>query len=78
MGSSGSRTEWALAAVIAVLFIGTASQRPVATLIIAWPLGTFAIVGLIFMRARTLGDPPSISRAFLRSRSSRPRRSNSH
>jgi hypothetical protein len=78
MGSSGSRSEWVLAAVVALPLIAIANLWPVASLIVAWLLGTVAIVALIRMRARRLGRPPSISLVFQRPRVAPRDRRTSH
>ena len=61
VGSNTSRTEWVVIVVLAVSVIVIASLSWVAGLITAWLLGTLAGVALIYIRARRLGVPPSIS-----------------
>lgn len=48
-------------AALAVLSIGAASDWPTLWLLVAWPLGTLAVLGVLLHRARALGEPPSIS-----------------
>ncbi len=69
-----TRSSWiVVVAALAVLSIGLASEWPVLWMVIAWPLGTLAVLGLLMERARQLDKPPSVS-LLLRLMPRQPRR----